>query len=318
VHSYGSPEVLKFETVDTPEPGPGEAVVKVSACGVNYIDVYFRKGLHKAPAMPFTPGHEAAGTVSVVAPDVTDVRVGDRVAFAMTPGAYAEYVRVQAWKCVQLPEKISFKDGAALMLQGCTAHYLSHSTFPLKAGHTALIHAGAGGVGLLLTQIAKKLGATVLTTVGTPAKADLSRQAGADEVILYAQQDFAAEVKRLTSGRGVDVVYDSVGIDTFDKSLNCLRQRGYMVLYGQASGPVPPVDPTILNSRGSLFLTRPSLAHYAATRQELLSRTADLFSWVASGDLKLRIPHVFPLADAAAAHRELEGRRTTGKVILTT
>jgi NADPH2:quinone reductase len=318
VHNYGSPDVLRVEDVAMPEPGPGEAIVRTHACGVNFIDVYFRKGLHKAPSMPFTPGHEAAGTVSSIGAGVTEVKVGDRVAFAMTPGSYAEYVRAQSWKLVQLPESVSFNEGAAAMLQGCTAHYLSHSTFPLRPGHTALVHAGAGGVGLLLTQLARKLGATVFATVGTEAKAELSRQAGAHEAILYSQLDFESEVKRMTSGTGVDVVYDSVGIHTFQKSLNCLRPRGYMVLYGQASGPVPALDPVVLNSKGSLFLTRPSLAHYAATRDELLARTSDLFGWIANGELKLRIPHVFPLAEAAAAHRELEGRRTTGKVILST
>ena len=317
VHTHGGPEVMKYEDIDMPSPGAGEAIVKVSACGVNFIDVYFRKGQYKVPSLPFTPGQEAAGTVASIGSGVTEVSVGDRVAFAMTLGSYAEYVRVQSWKLVKLPSSIDFNHGAAMMLQGCTAHYLSHSTFPLKPGDTALIHAGAGGVGLLLTQIARKLGATVFTTVGSEAKAELSRQAGADEVILYSSQDFEAEVKKRTSGRGVDVVYDSVGANTFEKSLGCLRPRGYMVLFGQSSGPVPPFDAAILNSKGSLFLARPSLAHYAATREELNSRASDLFKWIASGELKLRIGQTFPLADAVAAHRELEGRRTMGKVILT-
>jgi NADPH2:quinone reductase len=316
IHSCGGPEVLKLEDVDMPQPGPGEAVVKVSASGVNFIDIYFRTGLYKPPNLPFTPGQEASGPVSATGSGVTEVQAGDRVAFAMTLGSYAEYVRVQSWKLVKLPDNLDFTQGAAIMLQGGTAHYLSHSTFPLKPGHTALIHAGAGGVGLLLTQIARKLGATVFTTVGTEAKVELSRLAGANEVILYSKQDFEAEVKKLTAGRGVDVVYDSVGATTFEKSLNCLRPRGYMVLFGQSSGPVPPFEASILHAKGSLFLTRPSLAHYAATREELLSRASDLFRWVASGELNVRIGKTFPLAEAAGAHRELEGRQTTGKVIL--
>jgi NADPH2:quinone reductase len=317
VHNYGGPEVLQLEDAPAPQPGSGEAVVRVGASGVNFIDVYFRKGLYKVPALPFTPGQEAAGTVSAVGEGVTEVRAGDRVAFAMTLGSYAEYVRVQAWKLVKLPDGVDFNQGAAVMLQGCTAHYLAHSTFPLKPGDTALVHAGAGGVGLLLTQIARKRGATVYTTAGNEEKAELSRKAGANEVILYTKQDFEGEVRKLTSGRGVDVVYDSVGAHTFEKSLNCLRPRGYMVLFGQSSGPVPPFEAGILNSKGSLFLTRPSLTHYAATRDELLSRTSDLFRWLAAGELQLRIGQVFPLAEAAQAHRELEGRRTTGKVLLT-
>jgi NADPH2:quinone reductase len=315
VHTHGGPEVLRFEDIDVPQPGPGEAVVKVVASGVNFIDVYLRTGLYKVP-LPFTPGQEAAGTVSAIGEGVTEVKIGDRVAFAMTLGSYAQYVRAQSWKLVKIPDSVDFSQAAAIMLQGCTAHYLSHSTFPLKPGHRALVHAGAGGVGLLLTQMARKLGATVFTTVGTEVKADLSRQAGAHEVILYSKQDFEAEVKRLTGGIGVDVVYDSVGLNTFEKSLNCLRPRGYMVLFGQSSGPVPPFEASILNAKGSLFLTRPSLTHYATTRDQLLSMTTDLFQWIASGELKLRIGGTFPLADAAAAHRELEGRRTTGKVVL--
>jgi NADPH2:quinone reductase len=274
-------------------------------------------GLYKPPGMPFTLGMEGAGTVSAVGPGVTEVKPGDRVAYAMTAGSYAEYAAVQSWKLAKLPPDVDFKQGATVMLQGMTAHYLTHSTFALRQGHTALIHAGAGGVGLLLTQIARKLGATVYTTAGNEAKAALSREAGANEVILYSSQDFEAEVKRLTGGRGVDVVYDSVGANTFDKSLNCLKPRGYMVLFGQSSGPVPPLDPTVLASKGSLFLTRPSLNSYAANRDEMLSRVSDLFKWIGSGELKLTIGKILPLADAAKAQQELEGRKTTGKVLLT-
>jgi NADPH2:quinone reductase len=315
VRSHGGPEVLTVQDLPIPEPGAGEAVVKIEAIGLNFIDVYHRKGLYKA-ALPFTPGMEASGTVSAVGSGVTEVMAGDRVAYAMALGAYGEYALVQAWRLVKLPANVDFNSAAAIMLQGMTAHYLSYSTFPLKAGHTALVHAGAGGVGLLLTQIARKLGATVFTTVGSEQKAELSRGAGANEVILYSTQDFETEVKKFTGGRGVDVVYDSVGADTFNKSLNCLKLRGYLILVGQSSGPVPPVDLNILAPKGSLFVTRPSLNSYASTREELLSRTSDLFGWIANGELKLRIDRTFPLADAATAHRELEGRHTTGKVLL--
>jgi NADPH2:quinone reductase len=278
---------------------------------LNFIDINFRLGVYKAPQLPFTPGQEGAGTVSAIGEGVTDLKIGDRVAYAMTMGSYAEYAAVPAWRLVKLPDNVDFKIGAAIMLQGMTAHYLTHSTFPLKKGHRALVHAAAGGVGLLLTQIAKKLGATVYATVGNEAKAELAREAGADEVIIYSKQDFEAEVKRLAGG-GVDVVYDSVGATTFDKSLNCLRPRGYMVLFGQSSGPVPPVDPATLFAKGSLFLTRPSLTHYSMSRDEILSRTAFLFG----SDLKFKVDHVFPMSEAAKAHEELAGRRTTGKVVL--
>jgi NADPH:quinone reductase len=314
IHKTGGPEVLTYEDVPHPQPGSGDAVVKVEAAGVNFIDVYFRSGLYKFPSLPFTPGMEAAGTVSAVGPGVPDIQPGDRVAYAMTPGSYAEYAVVPGWKLVKLPSGLSAEQGAAIMLQGMTAHYLTHSTFVLKAGHVALVHAGAGGVGLLVTQIARRLAATVIATVGTEAKAELSREAGANEVILYSNQDFESEVKRRTGS--VDVVYDSVGASTFDKSLNCLKPRGYMVLFGQSSGPVPPVDPSILAAKGSLFLTRPSLANYASTREELAWRAGDLFKWVKSGELKLRIDRTFSLADAAKAHQDLEGRRTSGKVLL--
>src|SRR5690606_12804382 len=279
VHQHGGPEALSYEEVEVPQPGPGEARVKIEAIGLNFVDVYQRKGLYKNP-LPLTPGNEAAGVVDAVGPDVTEVQVGQRVAYAMRIGAYAEYAVVPAWTLVPLPDSISTQEAAAVLLQGLTAHYLCYSTYPLRAGEAALIHAAAGGVGLLLVQIAKGLGAQVIGTVSTEEKAQLAREAGADEIILYTQADFEAETKRLTGNRGVDVVYDSVGKDTFDKSLNCLRPRGMLVLYGQSSGPVPPVDPQILNTKGSLYLTRPSLGHYIADHTELLQRSGDLFQWM--------------------------------------
>src|SRR5262249_4169884 len=318
VHEHGSPDVLKYEDAPEPKAGKGEAVVKIAAAGLNFIDIYFRTGIYKPPQFPFIPGSEAAGTVVSVGEGVSEVKAGDRVAYAMALGAYAEYAVVPAWRLVKIPDNVDFKAGAAIMLQGMTAHYLTERRLPLKRGERAIVHAGAGGVGLLLIQVAKRLGATVYATVGNEAKSQLAREAGADETIIYSQQDFETEVKRLTEGRGVDVVYDSVGATTFDKSLNCLKPRGYMVLFGQSSGPVSPVDPSLLVSKGSLFLTRPSLAHYAATRDEILSRTSVLFDWIAKGELKLRIGHVYPLRDAANAHAALAGRQTTGKVILAT
>jgi NADPH2:quinone reductase len=316
VHVCGGPEVLRYDDVPVPSPGPGEALVKIVAAGVNFIDVQHRAGRYKAPALPFTLGSEAAGTVAKIGPDVVDVAVGDRVAYAMVLGAYAEYALVPAKRLVQLPDDVDFQSAAAVMLQGMTAHYLTHSTFALKAGDVALIHAAAGGAGLLITQVARRLGATVYGTVGSEAKAELVRSAGATETILYTERDFVAEVKRLTGGRGVDVVYDSVGKDTFDKSLNCLRPRGYLVLFGFSSGPVAPFDPAVLGAKGSLFLTRPGLNQYIATREELVKRARDLFAWLASGALTPRIDRIVPLADAATAHRDLEARRTAGKVLL--
>ena len=316
IHNYGGSEVLKYEDAPAPVAGKGEAVVKIAAAGLNFVDIYYRSGLYKAPQLPFIPGQEAAGTVASIGEGVSEVKPGDRVAYAMTQGSYAEFAVVPAWKLLQLPDNVDFKLGAAIMLQGMTAHYLTHSTFNLKRGQTAVVHAGAGGVGLLLIQIAKKLGATVFTTVGNEAKGELARGAGADQVIIYSKQDFETEVKRLTGARGVDVVYDSVGASTFEKSLNCLRPRGYLVYYGHSSGPVPPFDPAILVAKGSLFLTRPSLAHYAATREEVLSRANDLFRWVGNGELKVRIGHMFRLSEARKAHDELASRRTTGKVLL--
>lgn len=314
VHAFGGSGVLRYEDVEIPSPGPGEALVKVAAAGLNFIDVYYRTGIYKT-SFPFTIGSEAAGTVDAVGPGVTEVAVGDRVAYCMVLGAYAEYAVVPAWRLVTLPDTVSFETAAAVSLQGMTAHYLTHSTFPLQAGHTALVHAAAGGAGLLLTQVARRRGATVYGTVGSEAKAALAREAGANEVIVYSTQDFETEVKRLTGGRGVDVVYDSVGAATFDKSLNCLKPRGYMVLFGHSSGPVAPVDPLTLQAKGALFLTRPGLNRYSATREEILERMSDVFQWVAAGELEVRIDKVLPLAECARAHDDLESRRTTGKVL---
>jgi NADPH2:quinone reductase len=315
VHKYGGPEVLTMDDIPVPEPKAGEARVKIEAIGVNFIDIYQRTGLYPIQT-PFTLGSEGAGIVDAVGSGVTEVRKGDRVAYSMVIGAYAEFAVVPAWRLVPVPVNVDAKSAACLMLQGMTAHYLTHSTYALKKGETALVHAAAGGVGLLLIQIAKQLGANVIGTVSTEAKAQLAKEAGADHVILYTQSDFLAEVKKLTDNRGVHVVYDSVGQTTFDKSLECLKPRGYLVLFGQSSGPVPPFDPGKLGAKGSLFLTRPSLAHYTLDREELLQRANDLFNWTASGKLKLRIEKTFAMANAADAHRDLEGRKTTGKVIL--
>jgi NADPH2:quinone reductase len=313
--TFGGPEVMKLVESPKPSPGPGEALVKIAATGVNYIDVYFRTGLYK-PDLPFTPGSEAAGVVEAVGTGVTEIKTGDRVAYAMARGSYAEYALVAASQLVPLPDHADFNTAAAVMLQGMTAHYLTHSTWPLKPGDKALVHAAAGGVGTLLVQIAKMRGATVYATVGTDAKAAIAKDAGADETIVYTREDFATEVKRLTGGKGVDVVYDSVGLSTFLKGLDLLRPRGMMALFGQSSGPVQPFDPNILNPKGSLFLTRPSLAHYCLTREELLWRAGDVLGWVASGKLKLRIDKTYPLANAADAHRDLESRKTSGKLLL--
>jgi NADPH2:quinone reductase len=315
VHAVGGPEVLIFEDAPAPAPGPKEALVRLSASGVNFIDIYHRIGLYPLP-LPFIPGNEGAGVVEAVGGEVTDVRPGDRVAFAMTTGAYAELAVVPAWRLVPIPKSVDFEAAAASMLQGMTAHYLAHSTFPLKPGHQALVHAAAGGVGLLLVQMAKKCGARVLGTVSTEAKAEAARRAGADVIIRYTEEDFEAAVKRETDGRGLDVVYDSVGVTTFDKSLRCLKPRGMLVLFGQSSGPVPPVDPGELAKRGSLFLTRPTLAHYTLDRAETLERAGDVLSWMESGELDVAIERVLPLKDAAEAHRLLEARRTSGKLVL--
>jgi len=315
VKETGGPEKMVLVDIPTPQPGPKEALVKVAASGVNFIDVYFRIGLYKAD-LPLTLGNEAAGVVEAVGAEVTDVKPGDRVAYAMSRGSYAEYTVVPAWQLVKVPDHVELKSAAAAMLQGMTAHYLTHSTFVLKAGQTCLVHAAAGGAGRLIVQMAKMLGARVLGTTSTEAKAALAREAGIDEVIFYTKQDFEAEVKRLTEGKGVDVVYDSVGAPTYMQGLNCLRPRGMMVLFGQSGGKVPPIDPTILNTKGSLFLTRPSLANYCANREELLWRAGDVLQWVASGKLKLAIDRIYPLSQAAQAHRDLESRATAGKLLL--
>lgn len=315
VETPGGPEQLKLVEAPKPEPGPGEALVRIAAAGVNFIDIYYRTGLYKADP-PIAIGMEGAGTVEAVGPNVTEVAPGDRVAYAMCRGSYAEYHVVPSWQLVKLPEGIDFATAAAAMLQGMTAHYLTHSTFPLKEGDTALIHAAAGGVGLLLVQMAKMRGARVFGTTSTTAKAALARQAGADEVILYTEQDFQAEVRRLTHGRGVDVVYDSVGAATWEMSLDSLRPRGMMVSFGNASGAVPPFQPLVLSQKGSLFLTRPSLAHYCQTREELLWRAGDVLNWIAAGKLKVRIDRTYPLREAAQAHRDLASRATSGKLLL--
>ena len=315
IHAFGGPEAYRYEEVPDPAPGAGQALVAIEAVGVNFIEVYQRTGLYPV-ALPATPGSEAGGTVLAVGPGVTEFRAGDRVAWQGSPGAYAERAAVPVERLVRLPEGVSTKQGAAAMLQGMTAHYLACSTFPLEPGDTCLVHAAAGGVGLLLCQIAKRRGARVIGTVSTPQKAALARAAGADDVILYVEQDFEAGVRRLTGGAGVQVVYDSVGRTTFDRSLRCLAPRGTMVLYGQSSGPVGPFDPQVLNQRGSIFLTRPVLGHYTATRTELLARANEVLGWVRDGILRLRIERAFPLSQAAEAHRQLQGRATTGKLLL--
>jgi len=315
VNAPGGPEVLRYEDVAEPAPKAGEAVVKVDAAGVNYIDVYQRSGQYKL-ALPLTLGLEAGGTVTAVGPNVAEVKVGDKVAYTGIPGAYAQYAVVPAARMVTLPAGLTTRQGAAAMLQGLTAHYLASSTYPLKSGDTCLVHAAAGGVGLLLCQIAKMRGARVIGTVSTEEKAKLAREAGASDVILYTKQDFEAEVKRLTDGKGLQVVYDSVGQTTFDKGFNCLAPRGTMALYGQSSGPIGPFDLGVLNAKGSLFVTRPSLNHHIITRADLLERSNELLGWIRDGKLKLRTEFEFPLKDAADAHRALEGRKTTGKVLL--
>jgi NADPH2:quinone reductase len=315
VHVPGGPDTLRYEDVPEPTPRPGHAVVKVDAAGLNYIDVYYRTGQYKTE-LPMTLGMEAAGTVAAVGANVSEVKVGDKVAYTGTPGAYAELALVPADRLIVLPPGLGTKQGAAAMLQGMTAHYLACTTWPLKGGETCLVHAAAGGVGLLLCQIAKMRGARVIGTVSTEDKAKLAREAGADEVILYTERDFAEEVKRLTAGRGLQVVYDSVGKDTFDRGFGCLAPRGMMVLYGQSSGPVGPFDVAKLAAGGSLFLTRPSLVSYTAARAELVQRAGEVLGWIRDGKLKLRTEFEFALKDAAEAHRALEGRRTTGKVLL--
>jgi len=315
VHQHGGPEVLTYEDVPEPQPKPDQAVVKIDIAGLNFIDIYFRTGLYKAD-LPFTAGQEAAGVVTAVGSDVTNVKPGDRVAYCGVLGGYAEYAAVPAQRLVSVPEGIDAPTAAALMIQGMTVHYLSHSTFPLGKGHTALVHAAAGGVGLLLVQVAKMRGARVIATCSTEEKAALVREAGADEVILYTENDFLEEVKRLTDGVGVDVAYDSVGKATWEGSMDSLKTRGMMVFFGNASGPVPAIEPLTLTAKGSLFMTRPTLASHVASRAELEKRSSDLFGWVNSGQLKVRIGETLPLSEAATAHERLAGRLTTGKVLL--
>jgi NADPH2:quinone reductase len=315
VSRTGGPEVLTLVDVPVPDPKPNEALIQINAAGVNFIDVYFREGRYPAP-LPFINGQEAAGIVVAVGSDVTTLRLGDRVAYTGALGCCAEYAAVPADRLVRIPDELDFDQAAAAMLQGMTAHYLSHSTYPIKSGDTALIHAAAGGVGLLLVQMAKKLGARVIATAGSEAKAELARGAGADEVIIYTEQDFELETRRLTDGQGVHVVYDGVGRDTFAKGLNVLRPRGYLVLFGGASGPVEPFDLLELTKHGSLFVTRPSLQHYIASREELEQRSNDVFQMIVRGDLNLRIHKKYPLEDVRQAHHDLEGRKTTGKLLL--
>ena len=315
INVTGGPEVLHLVELPIPQPGPGQVLIRVEAVGLNFIEIYFRKGVYKA-ALPLTPGSEAAGTVEELGPGVSGFAAGDAVASVNVLGSYAEYALVPAASLVKVPAGLSMQQAAAALLQGMTAHYLSHSTFTLKAGDTALVHAGAGGVGLLLTQMAARLGARVITTVSTADKAKLSRQAGAADVILYMEKDFVEEVKRLTNSKGVDVVYDSVGKTTFEGSLNCLRPRGMLVLFGASSGPVPPFDLIQLSGKGSLFITRPTLWHYVATRAELEWRAGDVLGWASSGELKLRTEHLYSLSEAAQAQIDLEARKTTGKILL--
>jgi NADPH2:quinone reductase len=315
VKQTGGPEAMELAELPVPHPKPNDAVVKLAASGVNFIDVSMREGRYPAP-LPLVLGQEGSGIVTAVGAEAKSVKAGDRVAWSGVLGSYAEYVAAPVGALVPVPQAVNDQDAAAAMLQGMTAHYLSHDTFPLKAGHTALVHAAAGGVGLLLVQMAHQLGARVIGTVSTEEKAKLAREAGADEVILYTHTDFAAEAKRLTDGQGVDVVYDGVGKATFEKSMNALRPRGMMVLYGASSGPVPPVDPMTLSQKGSLFMARTTLAHFTATRDELLARSGAVFGMIAAGKLKIRIAHTYPLAEAQQAHRDLEGRKTTGKLLL--
>jgi NADPH2:quinone reductase len=315
IQQTGGPEVLQLAELPIPEPGPGQVLIRVEATGVNFIEIYFRKGTYKA-SMPLVPGSEAAGTVEELGPGVTGFEAGDVVVSVSVLGSYAEYALAPAASLVKVPAGLTMEQAAAAMMQGMTAHYLSHSTFPLAPGSTALIHAAAGGVGLLLTQMAKRIGARVIATVSTEEKAELVRDAGASEVILYTEEEFEPEVKRLTGGKGVDVVYDSVGKTTFESSLNCLRPRGLLALFGASSGPVPPFDLIQLSGKGSLFVTRPTLWHYIITRAELEWRAGDVLGWAARGELKLRTEFVYPLAEAAQAQTDLEARKTTGKILL--
>ena len=315
VSQTGGPEVLVSTDVPAPKPKPDEALVQIKAAGVNFIDVYFREGRYPAP-VPFVDGQEGAGVVTEIGSDVSSVKLGDRVAYTGSLGSYAEYAAVPAQRLVKIPDELSFEQAAAAMLQGMTAHYLTHSTYKLQAGETALVHAAAGGVGLLLVQMAKKIGARVIGTAGTREKAELAREAGADECIIYTETDFETETKRFTDGKGVHVVYDGVGKATFDKDLNVLLPRGFLVLFGGSSGAVPPFDLIKLSHKGSLYITRPTLANYIAKRDQLEWRANDVLGWIVAGELKIRIHKTYPLAEAAQAHRDLEGRKTTGKLLL--
>jgi len=315
VSQVGGPEVLKLVDLPVPEPKPNEGLVQIKAAGVNFIDVYFREGRYPA-TLPFVPGQEGAGIVTAVGSEVSNVKIGDRVVYTGVQGAYAEYAAAPADRLVKVPDELDFDQAAAAMLQGMTAHYLTHSTYSIKQGETALVHAAAGGVGALLVQMAKNLGAGVIGTAGSEEKVHLARNAGADNVIIYTKQDFETETRRLTDGKGVHVVYDGVGKTTFDKDLNVLRPRGYLVLFGGSSGAVPPFDLIKLSQKGSLFLTRPSLHHYIVTREELDQRATDVLRMIVRGDLKLRIHKTYPLAEAETAHRDLQGRKTTGKLLL--
>jgi len=315
VSQTGGPEVLVSTDVPAPKPKPDEALVQIKAAGVNFIDVYFREGRYPAP-VPFIDGQEGAGVVTEIGSDVSSVKLGDRVAYTGSLGSYAEYAAVPAQRLVKIPDELSFEQAAAAMLQGMTAHYLTHSTYKLQAGETALVHAAAGGVGLLLVQMAKKIGARVIGTAGTREKAELAREAGADECIIYTETDFETETKRFTDGKGVHVVYDGVGKATFDKDLNVLLPRGFLVLFGGSSGAVPPFDLIKLSHKGSLYITRPTLANYIAKRDQLEWRANDVLGWIVAGELKIRIHKTYPLAEAAQAHRDLEGRKTTGKLLL--
>ena len=315
INEHGGPEVLTHEEIDVPQPEADQVLIKVEAAGLNYIDTYHRTGLYPVE-LPLTLGLEGAGTIESVGAEVSELSAGDRVAWAGCPGSYAEYVAAPAAKVVKIPDGVGFDAAAASMLQGMTVHYLAHSTYPLKSGDTALVHAAAGGVGLIMVQVAKMLGARVIGTCGTEEKAELARGAGADDVILYTEKNFEEETRRLTDGAGVDVAYDSVGKSTWEKSMNCLKPRGYLVLFGNASGAVPPIDPLVLSQKGSLFLTRPTLVSYTLTREELLGRANDILGWIDSGKLDIRIDRKVPLADAAEAHRALESRATKGKVLI--
>lgn len=315
VHTTGGPEVLSYETLPVPEPGPDQVRIKVAATGLNFIETYHRSGLYQLP-LPFIPGSEFAGTIDAAGAGVTGWVPGERVATAAGIGGYAEYALAPAAKLVRVPDTIDLKLAAAVMLQGCTAHYLTHSTYPLRAGETCVVTAAAGGVGLLLVQMAKRLGARVLGLVSNEAKAALAREAGADAVILYSQERFDQRVRELTDGRGADVVYDSVGRSTWEQTLDSLRPRGYAVFFGNASGPVPAIEPLLLSTKGLLFMTRPTLVNYIATPEELAWRAGDLFNWMASGEIKVRVEREYPLREATAAHQALEGRQTTGKVLI--